>query len=234
MTEHNHYYRDIPKWLKRLDIYRLLDLFGVTCPCAQHVAKKALVAGQRGHKDTRKDWEDIRDTAIRRLQMMDEERDDSTGKASPCPRCNAVLRPEGFVAHEWSCPAFSTFTVDSVAKPASPLDSLPTIKRSELPAWVPADAVSFSGAHGLRRIIDDTPAAPADPYMPSDEEWKDYPWANYAITLAEGAMYLFEQEPSFGKYNCNVSSRGGFMRIKDNLDLCSEWRTTKRQRPAHL
>ena len=70
--KHSHYFRMTPPWLKKLDIYRLLDLFNVHCPVAQHVVKKALVVGQRGHKDTRRDWEDIRDSAIRALEMMDE------------------------------------------------------------------------------------------------------------------------------------------------------------------
>lgn len=70
---HNHYFRDVSR-LQTLDVYRLLELFQVTCPVAQHIIKKALAAGQRGHKDTRRDWQDIADSAARRLQMMDEDR----------------------------------------------------------------------------------------------------------------------------------------------------------------
>ena len=69
---HNHYFRDVSR-LNSLDVYRLLELFQVTCPVAQHIVKKALAAGQRGHKDTRRDWQDIADSAARRLQMMDED-----------------------------------------------------------------------------------------------------------------------------------------------------------------
>ena len=69
---HKHYFRDVTS-LKSVDVYRLLELFGVTCPVAQHVFKKALAAGQRGHKSLRKDWQDIADSAARRLQMMDED-----------------------------------------------------------------------------------------------------------------------------------------------------------------
>lgn len=69
---HNHYFRDVSH-LNSLDVYRLLELFNVTCPVAQHIVKKALAAGQRGHKDTRRDWQDIADSAARRLQMMDED-----------------------------------------------------------------------------------------------------------------------------------------------------------------
>lgn len=69
---HEHYFIDVSH-IDRLDVYRLLDLFKVTCPVAQHIVKKALAAGQRGHKDTRRDWQDIADSAARRLQMIDED-----------------------------------------------------------------------------------------------------------------------------------------------------------------
>lgn len=78
---HEHYFIDVSH-IDRLDVYRLLDLFKVTCPVAQHIVKKALAAGQRGHKDTRRDWQDIADSAARRLQMMDE--DLAAAKAKGC------------------------------------------------------------------------------------------------------------------------------------------------------
>jgi len=69
---HEHYFRDVTH-LERLDVYRVLDLFGVECPVAQHVIKKAMAAGKRGHKSLRKDWQDIADSANRRLRMLDED-----------------------------------------------------------------------------------------------------------------------------------------------------------------
>src|SRR5690606_4232242 len=71
--KHEHYFRDIPKGVKRMDIYRFLDLFDVTCPVAQHVIKKAVAAGQRGHKDLKRDWTDISDSAARKLEMIHED-----------------------------------------------------------------------------------------------------------------------------------------------------------------
>lgn len=72
--KHSHYKRDISKLnLKVLDVYRLIDLFNITCPVAQHVFKKSMAAGQRGHKDLLKDWQDILDSAERRLEMLDED-----------------------------------------------------------------------------------------------------------------------------------------------------------------
>ena len=41
------------------DVYRVLDAFKVTDPCLQHLVKKALAAGDRGHKDLAQDYQDI-------------------------------------------------------------------------------------------------------------------------------------------------------------------------------
>lgn len=72
MTEkHNHYFHYCP--YDKIDIYRLIDVLKITHPCAQHIFKKSAVAGNRGHKDLRRDIEDMRDTAIRWLEMMDED-----------------------------------------------------------------------------------------------------------------------------------------------------------------
>ena len=70
--KHSHYKKDVSR-IDLIDVYRVLDLFEVTCPVAQHVVKKALAAGKRGHKDLRKDWQDIIDSAERKLQMLDED-----------------------------------------------------------------------------------------------------------------------------------------------------------------
>jgi hypothetical protein len=101
---HNHYFRDVSH-LEQIDVYRVLKLFGVECPVAQHVVKKALAAGQRGHKSVRRDWQDIADSATRRLQMMDEELAAANkafcvpGEQGPCT-C-----PGGDGSLRWPCPA---------------------------------------------------------------------------------------------------------------------------------
>lgn len=69
---HDHYFIDVSHY-DRVDVYRLIELIGITCPVAQHVFKKAFATGKRGHKDLRRDWQDIADSAARRLQMMDED-----------------------------------------------------------------------------------------------------------------------------------------------------------------
>lgn len=69
---HAHYFKPCP--YEQIDVYRVLELFGVTDPVMQHIAKKALVSGGRGHKDQRRDVQDIADSANRKLAMLDEDR----------------------------------------------------------------------------------------------------------------------------------------------------------------
>lgn len=66
----NKYMREIAPgvWV---DVYDVLYAFGVTDPCLQHLIKKALATGVRGHKSTREDLVDIRDSAIRAVEHYD-------------------------------------------------------------------------------------------------------------------------------------------------------------------
>ena len=66
---HKHYFKDVSKFTQ-IDVYRIIDLWGVTDPCLQHALKKILVAGGRGHKDTAKDVQDIIDTLERWKEMQ--------------------------------------------------------------------------------------------------------------------------------------------------------------------
>ena len=52
-----------------VDVYRVLDAFDVTNPQLQHLIKKALCAGKRGHKDYLKDLQDIVDSAQNAIDM---------------------------------------------------------------------------------------------------------------------------------------------------------------------
>lgn len=70
--KHNHYFRDVSH-LDQVDVYRILELFEVTCPVAQHIVKKALAAGKRGAKDSARDMQDIADSAARWLEMREED-----------------------------------------------------------------------------------------------------------------------------------------------------------------
>lgn len=70
--KHSHYFKDVSH-LTEVDVYRILDLFGVTDQAIGHAAKKLLVAGGRGHKDIRKDIQDAIDTLERWKKMREED-----------------------------------------------------------------------------------------------------------------------------------------------------------------
>ncbi len=96
MSEHSHYHKDVSH-LKTIDIYRLLELFGVTDQALGHAIKKLLCAGQRGAGKTfEQDVREAVDTLNRRLQMLAEDanRTDEFGErlaAGSLPRL-----PEGW------------------------------------------------------------------------------------------------------------------------------------------
>ena len=77
--KHNHYFRDCP--YDKIDVYRIIDIFEITDPAAQHILKKCIATGKRGHKDEERDWQDIVDSAQRRLQMLAEDKVVDTVKA---------------------------------------------------------------------------------------------------------------------------------------------------------
>ena len=52
-----------------VDVYDVLTAWGVTNPALQHLIKKALQCGQRGHKDKQQDLQDIIDSAIRAREL---------------------------------------------------------------------------------------------------------------------------------------------------------------------
>ena len=68
---HNHYFKPCP--YDTLDVYRVINIFGVTDPCIQHALKKLLCSGVRGHKDQSKDIQDVIDTLERWKQMREED-----------------------------------------------------------------------------------------------------------------------------------------------------------------
>ncbi|AMD43548.1 hypothetical protein HWA94_gp08 [Pseudomonas phage ZC08] len=69
--KHNHYYRDVSH-LKKIDIYRFCELFGVTGPL-EHALKKIACAGQRGTKDFYKDLNEAIDSINRAIEMRQED-----------------------------------------------------------------------------------------------------------------------------------------------------------------
>ena len=81
--KHSHYFRSVAH-LQEIDIYRVLELFGVTDQALGHAIKKLVVPGMRGGGKTgRKDIEEAIDTLQRRLEMMDEDAAVETAPPSP-------------------------------------------------------------------------------------------------------------------------------------------------------
>jgi hypothetical protein len=72
--KHNHYFKRVPGTDATVDVYRVLEMFGVIDPCLQHAAKKILVAGGRGAgKDISRDVDEAIDTLLRWQEMRREE-----------------------------------------------------------------------------------------------------------------------------------------------------------------
>jgi hypothetical protein len=69
-TQRTHYHVEIAPgvWV---DVYDVLMAWGVTNPAYQHLIKKALKPGNRGHKDLMTDAQDIVDSAIRGKQLIE-------------------------------------------------------------------------------------------------------------------------------------------------------------------
>lgn len=64
----NKYQREIKPGVF-VDVYDVLKAFSVVNPALQHLVKKALAVGQRGHKDAAEDLQDIIDSAIRAKEL---------------------------------------------------------------------------------------------------------------------------------------------------------------------
>ena len=57
----------------KLDPYRILSIYGVTCPAMQHAIKKLLRAGN-SVKDLEQDIQEVIDTLKRKLEMLKEDK----------------------------------------------------------------------------------------------------------------------------------------------------------------
>lgn len=68
-----HYFKKVPAGVTHLDVYRVVEMFGVPAGPLDHALKKILCSGVRGGKDQYKDVKEARDSLNRWLQMRDEE-----------------------------------------------------------------------------------------------------------------------------------------------------------------
>lgn len=67
-----HYDKDVSH-LDKIDVYRVLELFGVKSHAVGHAIKKLLCSGQRGAKDESQDIQEAIDSLNRELEMMKED-----------------------------------------------------------------------------------------------------------------------------------------------------------------
>ncbi len=72
----NKYQREIKPGVF-IDVYDVLKAWDVRNPALQHLVKKALAVGQRGHKDAAEDLQDIVDSAVRAREL-------DAPSATPC------------------------------------------------------------------------------------------------------------------------------------------------------
>ena len=54
----------------KTDVYRVLDAFNTGDPILDHLIKKALCAGSRGHKDKITDYRNILESAEKALRLL--------------------------------------------------------------------------------------------------------------------------------------------------------------------
>ena len=54
-----------------VDVYDVLQAFGVTCPAAQHAVKKLLCAGLRGNKSAEQDIEEAANSCRRAIELLE-------------------------------------------------------------------------------------------------------------------------------------------------------------------
>lgn len=67
-----------------VDVYRVIEAFGVTSAPLQHLIKKALCAGLRGHKDYIEDLGDIIASARQALEI-EREHEEVRNRPAPAP-----------------------------------------------------------------------------------------------------------------------------------------------------
>ena len=68
--EFNRYFKDVSN-LNAIDVYKVLELFGVRSHAIGHAIKKLLVAGARGAKDEKQDVSEAIAALKRHLEMLE-------------------------------------------------------------------------------------------------------------------------------------------------------------------
>lgn len=66
-----------------VDVYNVIDAFGVTCPATAHAIKKLLCAGLRGKGDRLKDLTETVDAVQRAIELEMQHKEEEKGKPKP-------------------------------------------------------------------------------------------------------------------------------------------------------
>ena len=69
----NKYIKDVKRY-EYIDVYRVLELYGVECHAIGHAVKKLLCAGERGAKSKEQDLREAIQAIARAIEMMGEEK----------------------------------------------------------------------------------------------------------------------------------------------------------------
>lgn len=64
-----------------VDVYNVIDAFGITCPARAHAVKKVLATGERGHKDFETDVKETKESMDRAATL----KRDRELMTTPCP-----------------------------------------------------------------------------------------------------------------------------------------------------
>ena len=73
LNDGNKYHREIIGLCGtkvKIDVYRVLDAFKTNDPILDHLIKKALCAGSRGHKDKLTDYQNILESAQKAVELQ--------------------------------------------------------------------------------------------------------------------------------------------------------------------
>ena len=89
--KYGHYFKDVSR-LKKIDVYRVIDLWEITDPALQHALKKVLAAGKRGAKNQLQDVAEAIDSLVR-FQDMQAENNLTRAGRPPASKCPATPGP---------------------------------------------------------------------------------------------------------------------------------------------
>lgn len=82
-----------------IDVYDVLKAFDVTDPALQHLIKKALCAGLRGHKNKEQDLIDIKDSAVRALELYHDDNRSAEGQSEVPGVCGCSDNTEAIYSY---------------------------------------------------------------------------------------------------------------------------------------